>query len=144
MEYRGVLIGCGFFARNHMAAWGDLTGAVIMGVCDRDPAKARAYARDFGIPHWGTDAAEMLATLRPDFVDIATTVESHRALVELAARHARLVICQKPFAETLENAAAMVAACEARGARAVERRGADAHRDGPRDRLQRVQLGGQG
>jgi predicted dehydrogenase len=115
MDFRGVLIGCGFFARNHMASWADLPGAGIIGVCDRDPAKAEAYARDFDIAHWGTDAAEMLATLRPDFVDIATTVGSHRALVELAAQHARLVICQKPFAETLEDAASMVATCEARG-----------------------------
>jgi predicted dehydrogenase len=47
--------------------------------------------------------------------DVATTVVSHRALVELAARHARTVICQKPFAATLEDGRAMVAACEAAG-----------------------------
>ena len=115
MAYRGVLIGCGFFARNHMAAWADIAGADIVAVIDRDPARAEAYARDFGIPRWGSDAEALLAEVRPDFVDIATTVASHRALVELAARHARLVICQKPFAETLEDAAAMVAACDARG-----------------------------
>ena len=113
---RGVLIGCGFFARNHMAAWAELPGVEIVAVCDRDPAKAETYARDFGIARWGVEAAEVLAEVRPDFVDIATTVGSHRALVELAARHARLVICQKPFAETMEDARAMVAACEATGA----------------------------
>ncbi len=116
MAYRGVLIGCGFFARNHMAAWGELPGADIIAVIDRDPARAEAYARDFGIPRWGSDPAALLAEVKPDFVDIATTVESHRVLVELAAAHARLVICQKPFAETLEDARAMVAACAATGA----------------------------
>ncbi|WGV16588.1 Gfo/Idh/MocA family protein [Fuscovulum ytuae] len=116
MAFRGVLIGCGFFARNHMAAWADLPGVEIVAVCDRDAEKARAYARDFGIPHWGVDAEALLAELRPDFVDIATTVGSHRALVELAAGQARLVICQKPFAETMEDARAMVAACAATGA----------------------------
>jgi predicted dehydrogenase len=115
MAYRGVLIGCGFFARNHMAAWAEIAEVDIIAVIDRDPARAAAYARDFGIPHWGSDAAALLAEVKPDFVDIATTVTSHRALVELAAQHARLVICQKPFAETLEDAAAMVAACDARG-----------------------------
>lgn len=115
MAWRGVLIGCGFFARYHMAAWAELDGVEIVGVCDTDPVKAEGYARDFGVARWGTEAAEMLAALRPDFVDIATTVGSHRALVELAARHARVVICQKPFAETLEDAEAMVAACDARG-----------------------------
>lgn len=116
MTHRGVLIGCGFFARNHMAAWRDLAGVEIVAVCDTDAAKARAYARDFGVARWGTDAAALLAEVRPDFVDIATTVGSHRALVELAAGHARLVICQKPFAETLEDATAMVAACTEAGA----------------------------
>ncbi len=115
MGLRGVLIGCGFFARNHMAAWLDLAGVEIVGVCDTDTTKAESYARDFGVTHWGGDAAGMLHELRPDSVDIATTVGSHRALVELAARHARVVICQKPFAETLEDAAAMVAACQAQG-----------------------------
>jgi predicted dehydrogenase len=115
MTYRGVLIGCGFFARNHMEAWQRQAGAEIVGVCDLDPAKATGFARDFGVSEAGTDAAAMLARLKPDFVDIATTVGSHRALVELAAQHARLVICQKPFAETLEDGQAMVAACAARG-----------------------------
>ncbi len=50
-----------------------------------------------------------------DFVDIATTVASHRALVELAAQHRVPVICQKPFAPTLADASAMVAAAEAAG-----------------------------
>ena len=27
MTHRGCLIGCGFFARNHMHAWADLPGA---------------------------------------------------------------------------------------------------------------------
>lgn len=116
MAHRGVLIGCGFFARNHMAAWADIPQVEIVAVCDRDAAKARAYAQEFGIPRWGVEAESLLAEVRPDFVDIATTVASHRPLVEVAARHARLVICQKPFAETMEDARAMVAACAATGA----------------------------
>jgi predicted dehydrogenase len=114
MTRRGVLIGCGFFARNHMQAWAGLDGARIVAVCDTDPARAAAFARDFGA-RAHTDAAALLAEERPDFVDIVTTVGSHRALVELAARHAGMVICQKPLAETLEDAQAMVAACAAAG-----------------------------
>lgn len=114
--HRGVLIGCGFFARNHMHGWADAEGARIVAVCDLDRAKAEDFARAFDVPHTYTDAAAMLAEQTPDFVDIATTVPSHVALVTLAARHARLVICQKPFAETLADARAMVDACEEAGA----------------------------
>jgi len=114
MTVRGVLIGCGFFARNHMQAWADVPDAKIVGVCDLDAAKAAGFARDFGTEAF-TDATAMLESLRPDFVDIATTVTSHRALVELAAPRTGLVICQKPLAETLEDARAMVAACDRAG-----------------------------
>jgi predicted dehydrogenase len=114
MTRRGVLIGCGFFARNHMQAWAGLPGARIVAVCDTDPGKAQAFARDFGA-RAHTDAAALLAAEAPDFVDIATTVGAHRALVELAARHAGMVICQKPLAETLADGRAMVAACETAG-----------------------------
>lgn len=110
---RVALIGCGFFARNHMHAWADL-GTEVVAVCDIDLQKAKTFAQDFGVAaHFG-DAAVMLAELRPDIVDIATTVASHRALVELAAG-VPVVVCQKPFAETLLDAGAMVAACAAKG-----------------------------
>ena len=39
----------------------------------------------------------MLREQKPDFVDIATTVASHRALVELAAAEKIPAIVQKPF-----------------------------------------------
>ena len=57
----------------------------------------------------------MLAEVRPDFTDIATTVASLRPLVELAERHSCAVICQKPFAETMADGEAMVAACDRAG-----------------------------
>lgn len=114
MTFRGVLVGCGFFARNHMHGWADTPGATIVAVCDTDPEKAEAFARTFGATPY-VDAAAMLAAERPDFVDVATTVASHRPLVELALRHGALTICQKPFAETYADGAAMVAAAERAG-----------------------------
>ena len=40
---RGALIGCGFFANNHLHAWRDLAPRVAMvAVCDRDRSKAEA------------------------------------------------------------------------------------------------------
>jgi predicted dehydrogenase len=114
MTLRVGLIGCGFFARNHMHAWAGLPGAKVVAVCDLDPAKARAFAAEFGAEPFH-DAAEMLSRTRPDVADVATTVASHRALVELAAQHAGAVICQKPFAATLEDGRGMVAACASAG-----------------------------
>lgn len=112
MTYRGALIGCGFFARNHMHGWADAEGAEIVAVCDLDRAKSEAFARDFQVPGIFTDAEAMLREVRPDFVDVATTVESHRPLVELALSHGALTVCQKPFAETYADGFAMVEAAE--------------------------------
>jgi predicted dehydrogenase len=114
MTLKGVLIGCGFFAHNHMQAWRTLEGVDIVAVCDRDRSKADTFATMYGARAYG-DAAVMLDETKPDFVDIATTAPSHRGLVELAARHARGVICQKPIAETMDDAEALVAACHEAG-----------------------------
>lgn len=114
-ELRGALVGCGFFARNQMHAWEDLPGVSIVAICDRDEARLAEMGDAFGIAQRFTDAAAMLREVKPDFVDIATTAPSHRALVELAASLRIPAICQKPFAPTMDDARAMVAACEAAG-----------------------------
>ena len=112
---KGALIGCGFFAQNQLHAWRDIDGAAIVALCDRDPERLAATAETFGITRTYTDAAAMFAAEELDFVDIATTVQSHRPLVEMAAGAGCHVICQKPFAETMDDARAMVAAVEAAG-----------------------------
>lgn len=112
-ELRGALIGCGFFAVNQMHAWQDSPGVSIVAICDRDAARLAEMGERFGVAQRFTDASAMLREVRPDFVDIATTAPSHRALVELAASLKIPAICQKPFAPTMDDARAMVAACEA-------------------------------
>lgn len=111
---QGALIGCGFFAVNQMHGWADIEDVEIVAVCDRDEARATDMAARFSIARVYSDAATMMDAETLDFVDIATTAPSHRALVELAASHGLPAICQKPFAPRLDDARAMVAAaCEA-------------------------------
>lgn len=115
VTFRGALIGCGFFAINQLYAWRDLKGAGIVAICDRDPARLAEVGDMFGIDRRYQSAEDMFADGGFDFVDIATTVSSHRTLVELAARHRIPAICQKPFAPTLEDAKAMVAVSQEAG-----------------------------
>ncbi len=110
-----ALIGCGFFAQNQLHAWRDIDGVDVVALCDTDPDKLATTGAAFGITRQYTDASQMFDAGGFDIVDIATTVGSHRALVEMAARHAVHVICQKPFAETMEDARAMVSAVDASG-----------------------------
>jgi D-apiose dehydrogenase len=114
-ELRGGLIGCGFFSINHLHAWRGVEGAAIIALCDRDPRRLAIAGDQFGIARRYADAEEMLAKEKLEFVDIATTAPSHRSLVELAARHGVGVICQKPFAPSMQDAKAMVSACDEAG-----------------------------
>ena len=112
---KGAVIGCGFFAQNQLEAWRDIAGIEIVALCDRDSERLNASATAFGIEHCYTDAAKMLDEGGFDFVDIATTVGSHRALVEMAAKAGVHIICQKPFAENMIDARAMVDAARVAG-----------------------------
>jgi len=84
---RGALAGCRFCARNPSAAWCEIAGVEIVEACDLRADKP----------------AVMAAAERLDFIDIVTTTESHRALVELFAAHGIAVVCQKPFARDLRR-----------------------------------------
>lgn len=116
---KGALIGCGFFAINHLNAWRDIAdgdgSARIVALCDSNAERLAEVASQFAIERTYRDAGELLASEKLDFVDISTTAASHRPLVELAASHGVPVICQKPLAPTLADAKAIVAACDKAG-----------------------------
>lgn len=103
------VIGCGFFAQNHLHSWNDLKAAhvEIAAVCDVDPGRAEAAAKKFGVRRWYTDANTMFREQRLDLVDIVTRMETHRPLVELAISYRVPTIVQKPFAPDLAASAAM-------------------------------------
>jgi len=39
---KAALIGCGFFAQNHLHAWRDIVGVEIIAICDSDAARLKA------------------------------------------------------------------------------------------------------
>ena len=113
---KGAVIGCGFFARNHLLAWGDVENVTLAAVCDLDPAKA-AVAAELTDARPYADVDAMLAAEKLDFVDIATTMETHERLVEKAAAAGVHVICQKPLAPDIKGVRRILKAVEARGIR---------------------------
>jgi predicted dehydrogenase len=113
--FKAAVIGCGFFAQNHLAAWASMPDVSLVAVCDLDEGKAADAARRYGVPKAYTSAAEMLANEALDFVDIATTMASHQALVELAAARRLPLIVQKPLAPDWTTCVAIVDACRMAG-----------------------------
>jgi D-apiose dehydrogenase len=111
------LIGCGFFAQNHLHAWKDIAaeGVEIAAVCDVDPTKAKAAADQFGAPRWYTDADAMFRDEKLGLVDIATRMDTHQSLVERAIRHRIPAIVQKPFGPDYASCQAMTTAASKAG-----------------------------
>jgi predicted dehydrogenase len=110
-KLRFAVVGTGFWARYQLAGWRELPGAECIALCNCNRQKAEALAREFGIPAVYDDAEEMLRRERLDFLDIITDVKTHAPMVHLAASHRLPVICQKPMASTLAEAAEMVRVC---------------------------------
>jgi len=103
------VIGCGFYAQNHLNAWRDLAsdGAILTAVCDIDGAKAEAAGKMFGVPAY-TDATALLDEAGLDLVDIATRQDTHRPLAERSIVRGIATIVQKPFAPSWDDCVAIV------------------------------------
>ncbi|HEU0122832.1 MAG TPA: Gfo/Idh/MocA family oxidoreductase [Bryobacteraceae bacterium] len=107
---RGAVVGCGFFGKIHLEAWGRIPEAVIVAACDTGLEAARAAA-----PAAYDDLERMLDAEQPDFLDIATRPELHLPMLRIAAARRIPVICQKPMAPVWEDCLAMVRIAERAG-----------------------------
>lgn len=110
------ILGCGRIAKRHSELLGNkvIAGAELSGVCDIVREKAQHIGEKFGVP-WFTDMHEMMRTVAPDAVAILTESGNHaRHTLELAPYGAHLIV-EKPMALTLDDADAMIAACDRAG-----------------------------
>eukprot|EP00038_Savillea_parva_P004386 m.137307 g.137307 ORF g.137307 m.137307 type:complete len:342 (+) comp11457_c0_seq8:160-1185(+) len=119
-ELLGGLIGCGFFARNHLHSWlKHVDGATIACLCDTNVDRLHKCAAEFGIAQdrCYTSIQAMLDTEALDFCDIVTQPASHKPIVLEVCAHPRNVhiMCQKPMAPSVEDAQDMVTACDTKG-----------------------------
>lgn len=89
----------------------DLTGGV-----DPDVGACAKFTERYGA-RAGGDLLEGLRDARPDVVVIACPTQYHAEAVRMVLRHAspKLILCEKPLSYSLEEAAAMVAACRGAG-----------------------------
>ena len=107
------LIGCGRFAEPGHAIYYKLNNrSDFTAVCDKREDAAKALARKYGVPKVFTDADEMLDTAGLEAVSICTPTFTHAELVEAAASRGIHVLCEKPFATSVEEGERMVQACE--------------------------------
>jgi UDP-N-acetyl-2-amino-2-deoxyglucuronate dehydrogenase len=110
-----AILGCGRIARRHARAARRLGRRVALAFASRDPARARAYAREFGaVAAFGT-YQDAVRDPRVAGVIICTPHDRHLPDALLALAHDRHVLIEKPIARTLDEADQMIEAARAAG-----------------------------
>ncbi|MCM2324294.1 MAG: Gfo/Idh/MocA family oxidoreductase [Oligoflexia bacterium] len=111
-----AILGCGRIAKRHSELLGQnqIKGAKLSAVCDLIAEKARVIGERFSVPYY-TDLREMLAKERIDAVAVLTQSGMHAEHAIEVARHKKHVIVEKPMALTLDDADAMIRACDVNG-----------------------------
>jgi predicted dehydrogenase len=106
-------VGCGRIAKRHAELLGNsqIAHAQLVAVCDKAVAKAEAIGRQFNVPHF-QDMHEMMRTVPSDVVVVLTESGNHARDVIALASYGRNVVVEKPMALTLEDADAMIRACD--------------------------------
>ncbi len=128
-ELRVGMVGYAFMGAAHSQAWRivnrvfDLpVRARMVAVAGRDAAKVSAAAGQLGWHEAMTDWRELIARDDIDVVDICTPGDSHAEIAIAALAAGKHVLCEKPLANTVAEAQAMVeaaAAARAQGIRAM-------------------------
>jgi len=107
-----AVVGCGRMGQAHLETASKEPCARLVAVADVDEKTAGRAAEAYHAPAF-TDLAAMLASAKPDAVIVSTPPNSHRSITEEALRAGAHVLCEKPFALTVEDAQRMVDAAEA-------------------------------
>lgn len=106
------LVGAGYYAQFHLAAWVRIPEVTVVGIADHDTARAKQAVSAWPGMRVYSDAGDMVHQCQPDLVDIVTPEATHLPLVELLAGKVQVLMCQKPMAPTLDAARAMISALQ--------------------------------
>ncbi|MFI5959705.1 Gfo/Idh/MocA family protein [Cryptosporangium sp. NPDC051539] len=120
------MVGYAFMGAVHSQAWRtvghafDLPFDVRMAaIGGRDPVAVKEAADRHGWAAFETDWRELIARDDVSIVDVCTPGDTHAAIAIAALEAGKHVICEKPLANSVEEAAAMAAAATEAAARGV-------------------------
>ncbi|MFE9647518.1 Gfo/Idh/MocA family protein [Streptomyces sp. NPDC006365] len=114
------MVGYAFMGAAHSQGWRTVGRVfdlprrpVLAAVCGRDGQAVRAAADRLGWAAAETDWRSLIARDDVDLVDICTPGDSHAEIALAALAAGKHVLCEKPLANTVEEAEAMTEAAEA-------------------------------
>ena len=112
-----ALIGYAFMGRAHSNAYRQVGRFFtpkylprMKVLCGRTPAGVKAAAEQLGWEETATDWRDVVSRKDIDIVDIATPGDSHAEIAIEAAKAGKVVLCEKPLANTVKEAEKMLAA----------------------------------
>lgn len=113
-----ALVGCGRIAKRHSELLGlnQIQNARLVAVCDLVHEKAEKIATQFSVPHF-TDMHEMMRAVNIDVVVVLTESGKHAEHVVALSSYGKHIVVEKPMALTLDDADAMIRACDESGAK---------------------------
>jgi len=114
-----ALVGCGRIAKKYAELIGGkhIKGAKLTAVCDQIPLRASNFGKTYHVPYF-TDVHAMLSTHPEiDVLCILTPSGVHGRNVIDLANYGKHFVVEKPMALTLDDADAMIEACDKEGVR---------------------------
>jgi predicted dehydrogenase len=116
---RVLVAGCGNMGASHARAYHRMPEFEIVGLVSRGPASRERLSAELGGLPGFSDYYAALAATKPDAVSINTYPETHGPYARAALDAGCHVFCEKPLAETVEEAQSIVDAAHARDRKLV-------------------------
>lgn len=118
-----AMIGYQFMGKAHSNAYRQVTHffpeleaePVMKVICGRNESRVREAAEKYGFETHDTDWQRVVARDDIHIVDVSTPGNLHAPITIEAAKHGKIVLCEKPLANNLTEAQAMVQAVEQSG-----------------------------
>ncbi len=106
-----AVFGCGGVSAGHFSAYATNPRTRLVAAVDVRPELAQAAAEKWGAQRWYSSVAEALADPEIQIADLCLPHDLHAPIAIQAANAGKHVFVEKPIANTLEEADAMIAAC---------------------------------
>jgi predicted dehydrogenase len=108
MKYGVVLVGCGSMGAAHMESIVNNPDVNVIGVADLVESKAEQFALKYGAASWSGNYKQYLLREDVHIIIIATYPSSHLEITKACLAAGKHVLCEKPIAGTLKEAAEFV------------------------------------
>jgi len=109
------IIGCGWAGEQHARAYSNLVDVQILATADIDEEKARGLAGKWTLKRWYKDYRKLFKDPKMDAVSICLPHYLHCQVAVEAAEAGKHILCEKPIANNLDEADAMIRAAEKAG-----------------------------